>query len=82
MKTSFEKFIEANANLSKCFEAVPFDKYSTFTAEQKNTLCRTESDAVRAFLNNGQVGFANMIKERLEAAAHKWSIPSTLFNST
>lgn len=71
MKTAFERYIEANNNLSKCYEAVPFDKWSGFSAQQKEDLCRAERETVRSFLTTNQVGFANLIKERLEAAGHQ-----------
>ena len=71
MKTSYEKFIEANLALSKCYEAVPFDKYKAFSQQQQQELCHAERETVRGFLANNQVAFANLIQERLQAAGQK-----------
>ena len=69
-KTAYERYIEANNNLAKCFQAVSVSQYQSFSAQQKNELCAAERDAVRSFLASNQVGFANLIKERLESAGH------------
>jgi hypothetical protein len=71
MKTSFEKYIEANLALSKCYEAVPFDKYKSFSHQQQEDLCKAERETVRGFLTSNQVAFANLIQERLQAAGQK-----------
>ncbi len=71
MKTSYQQFIEANNNLTKCFESVSFEQYSAYSQAQKDGLCKAERQAVSSFLSGGQIGFANLIKERLEAAGHQ-----------
>ena len=71
MKTAFEKFIEANNALQKCYAATPVDKWRALSAAEQNSLCQAEKDTVRGFLVNNQVGFANLLKERLESAGHK-----------
>lgn len=71
MKTTFEQYINANNSLAKCFEAVPFETYKGYTQAQKDGLCKSERQAVSDFLNSGKLGFANLIKERLESAGHQ-----------
>ena len=71
MKTTYQQYIEANQSLTKCFEAVSFEQYSAFSAAQKDGLCKAEREAVSSILSSGKVGFANLIKERLEAAGHQ-----------
>jgi hypothetical protein len=71
MKTAFEKFIEANNALQKCYAATPVDKWRALSASEQGALCQDERESVRGFLVNNQVGFANLLKERLEAAGHK-----------
>lgn len=70
MKTAFERYIEANNALSKCFEAVPLEQYNGLSASQQESLCKAEKQAVLNFLTTNQVGFANLIKERLQSAGH------------
>jgi len=71
MKTTFEQFITANNALTKCFEAVPFETYQGYSQAQKDGLCKAERQAVSDFLSSGKIGFANLIKERLESAGHQ-----------
>ena len=70
MKTTFEKYIEANHALVKCYEGLPLAKWSALSAAQKEDVCKVEREAVRGFLVSNQVAFANLIKERLEHAGH------------
>ncbi len=70
MKTAFERYIEANNALSKCFEAVSVDQYNKLSAAQQEGLCKAEKQAVTSFLTTNQVGFANLVKERLQHAGH------------
>ncbi len=67
-KTAFERYIEANSALSKCYEAVSFDKYQALSAQQQNDLCKAERDTVLDMLRTNQVSFASLIKERLDVA--------------
>ncbi len=72
MKTAFEKFIEANNALSKCYQATPVDKWRQLSHADQDALCHAEKVAVQSFLVNNQVGFANILKERLAAtSSHK-----------
>lgn len=71
MKTAFERYIEANNALTKCYQAVSFDTYKALAAPQQNELCKAERDAVQGFLKSNQVAFANLLQERLAAAGHK-----------
>jgi len=71
MKTTYEKFIEANNKLFKCFESVSADKWSALSSDEQNNLCSAEREAVSQFLANNQVGFRNLIKERLEILGHQ-----------
>ena len=66
MKTTYERFIEANNKLFKCFESVPQDKWSKMSSEEQSSLCHTEKEAVSQFLSTNQVAFANLLKERLD----------------
>ena len=71
MKTAFERFIEANNALSKCYEATPVDKWRQLSHADQDALCHAEKVAVQSFFQNNQVGFSNLIKERLAATSHK-----------
>ena len=72
MKTAYERYIEANNNLAKCYGATSADQWKQLSAAQQEGLCKTERDAVANFLSSNQVSFANIIKERLQAAgAHQ-----------
>jgi len=68
MKTTYEKFIDANNKLVKCFESVHVDKWNKMSAADQGSLCKKESEEVRGYLKNNQVGFAGLIKERLSTA--------------
>ena len=68
MKTTFERFIEANNALSQCYQATPVDKWRQLSATEQSSLCLAERNAVNGFLSSNQVTFANIIKERLELA--------------
>ena len=70
MKTTYERFIEANNKLFKCFETVPQDKWNKMSGEEQNSLCHSEREAVQSFLVNGSVGFQNLVKERLDIVSH------------
>ncbi len=61
MNTTYERFIEANHNLIKCFETVGKDKWSKLSAQEQGQLCSSEKEAVRSFLANNQVGFAALL---------------------
>ena len=67
MKTTYERFIEANHRLIQCFEGIPVDRYNSMSVDEQNGLCQRERDTVAGFLTNNQVGFANILKERLES---------------
>ena len=72
MKTAYERYIEANNNLAKCYGATSADQWKQLSASQQEGLCKAERDAVTSFLNSNQVNFANIIKERLQATgAHQ-----------
>ena len=67
MKTTYERFLEANEKLFKCFEAVPIDRYNKMAVADQDAICSTEREAVAQFLVNNQVSFRNLITERLES---------------
>jgi hypothetical protein len=71
MKTAFERFIEANNALSKCYEATPVDKWRQLSHVEQDGLCQAEKVAVQSFLSSNQVNFSHIIKERLAATSHK-----------
>ncbi len=71
MKTAFERYIEANNALAKCYQATSLDQWKALSHAQQESLCKAERDNVTSFLNNNQVTFANIIKERLQAAGHQ-----------
>jgi len=70
MKTAFERYIEANNTLTKCYEGVSFDTYKALAAPQQAEICKTERDTVQGFLKSNQIAFANIIQERLASAGH------------
>lgn len=61
MKTTYERFIEANHKLIKCFEAVNQEKWSKLSGDEQGQLCHVERDAVKSFLATNQVGFAALL---------------------
>jgi uncharacterized protein YbcC (UPF0753/DUF2309 family) len=65
MKTTYEKFIEANNKLSKCFEGVNQERWNKLSANDQNKVCHSEKEAVRSFFLTNQVGFANLLNERI-----------------
>jgi hypothetical protein len=71
MNTAFERFIQANNALSKCYEATPVDKWRQLSHADQDALCHAEKVAVQGFLSSNQVNFSNIIKERLAATSHK-----------
>jgi hypothetical protein len=71
MKTTYERFIEANNALSKCYEGISADNWSKFSQSEQAAACKVEREAVSSFLVNNQVTFTNLIKERLQVAGHK-----------
>lgn len=71
MKTTYERFIEANTKLFKCFESVPHDEWNALSHEEQGSLCHSEKAEVQEFLTNGSVGFASLLKERLDIVSHK-----------
>ena len=66
MKTTYEQFIEANNKLVKCFDSYGGDRWKKLSVGEQDGVCRAEKDAVKSFLVNNKVGFANLLKERLE----------------
>ncbi|CDW91674.1 UNKNOWN [Stylonychia lemnae] len=70
MKTAYERWIEANHNLNKCFESVSNDQYSTLSKLEQDSLCHSERQEVANFLTTNQITFANLLKERLEIVNH------------
>lgn len=72
MKTAFEMYIEANNALSKCYQATPVDNWRQLSHADQDALCHAEKVAVQSFLVNNQVGFANLLKERIAStSSHK-----------
>ena len=67
MKTTYEKWIEANHKLNKCFESVSMDKFKTMSDSEQKTLCKSEKDAVANFLTNNSIGFKQLLQERIDA---------------
>lgn len=65
MKTTYERFIEANDKLKKCFGAFQADKWSTLSAGEQDAVCKAEKQEVQSFLVNNQLVFSNLIQERL-----------------
>ena len=66
MNTTYEKFIDANNKLFNCFESVPQEKWTKMSSEEQSSLCHAEKEAVSQFLSTNKVGFANLLKERIE----------------
>lgn len=71
MKTAFEKWIEANNALQKCFEGVNAERFNALSHKDQDALCHDEREAVKSFLTNNQITFASILKERLASAGHK-----------
>jgi hypothetical protein len=71
MKTAFERYIAANNALAACYQATSFETYQKLSHSEQGNLCKSERDAVTAFLNSNQVTFANIIKERIQSAGHQ-----------
>ena len=52
MKTAFERYIEANNALAKCYQGTSIDQWKALSAAQQESLCKNERDAVTSFLNS------------------------------
>ena len=68
MSSVFEKWIEANDRLVKCYDAVSADQYKALSAKDQGLLCQSEKEQVRSFLKNDQIHFRNIIQERIKFA--------------
>lgn len=67
MKTTYEKWIEVNNKLKKCFDGVPADKFNKLSAHEADAVCSTEKAAVLSFIQNGSLTFPALLKERMAA---------------
>ena len=67
MKTTYERFIEANNRLAKCYEGTPMDKWNKLSTAAQDALCIKESNEVAEILRNNQVDFKHLLQERLQA---------------
>lgn len=65
MKTVYERWIDANQKLTKCYSAFPADKYNKLAAAEADAVCLTEKKAVLSFLEDGSITFPAILKERL-----------------
>ena len=70
MKTTYEKWIEANTKLFACFEGTSQASWEKLAPKEQESLCFAEKEAVSSFLKENQVGFANILKERIHALQH------------
>lgn len=61
MKTSYERFIEANNSLVKCFESVSADKWKQLSTQEQSGLCADERQTVQTFFNENSIGFKNLL---------------------
>jgi hypothetical protein len=46
---------------------VPADKFNALSKPEQDNLCKSEQNAVSAFLKNDSVNFRNIINERIAA---------------
>ena len=68
MSSTYVRWIEANQRLIKCFESVDQSSWQALSVAEQDQLCHSERQEVQSFLVNNQIGFANLIKERLHLA--------------
>ena len=66
MKTTYERWLEANSRLTKCFDSVSNEQYNALSQNEQNQLCHNERQEVTNFLTTNQITFANLLKERLD----------------
>eukprot|EP00347_Sterkiella_histriomuscorum_P000828 403374361 len=67
MKTAYERFIEANDKLFKCYESVNHEQWKSLSQAEQGLLCHTEKEQVQQFLTNNSLGFANLLKDRIDS---------------
>ena len=66
MSNSLERFIIANKALMECYAAVPVDDFKAMNPTDQKFLCGSERESVRLMISNDEVGFRNLLSERLE----------------
>ncbi len=66
MNSTYERFVEANKKLYECYEKVAPIAWEQMGTEEKYNLCKDERNTVIEFLNNNELRFSNLLKERLE----------------
>jgi hypothetical protein len=65
MNTTYERFVQANQKLIKCFDAVPADKYNKLSSDEQGALCSSEKKVVQTFLASNELSFSNLLRERI-----------------
>ena len=67
MKSTYEKWIEANQKLNSCMEGIADDKYSAYSPAEQNATCLKEKLEVGSYLKNNSISFKFLLQERLQA---------------
>ncbi len=69
MKTTYEKWIEANQKLIACMDGISHDKWSKYSPVEQSAICTKDKLAVSAFLKNNSISFKNLLQERIQATS-------------
>jgi len=67
MSTVYGKFIAANHALFACQQAITVEQWNELDSKAQSEVCKSEAQAVAAFLKNDSVSFKNLIHEKLAA---------------
>lgn len=67
MSTNYEQFIAANQALIDCYAQVSAEQFSALSRQDQQNVCRSESTAVRGFLENDSPNFKNILADRIRA---------------
>jgi hypothetical protein len=66
MSSRYAQFIAANNALFACMEGTSAEQYAAMAAPQQADVCRAETAAVQAMLQNDDCSFQNLLNARIE----------------
>ena len=65
-KPAFQRFVEANMNLIKCFQSVSAEEIASSQPAALDAKCNAEKAAVRSILENNELTMTNVVRDRVE----------------
>ena len=64
-KSAFQKFIEANQALLKCYNTIDMDALISSNNFDTPAKCTAERDRVKELLQNNDLSMSNLVRERI-----------------